>query len=57
MLTHFKDNPHALLNQIFTLKKDNIRIETQLQDITIECNQLLRESMKNKNKLDNSEKK
>jgi predicted RNase H-like nuclease (RuvC/YqgF family) len=39
-----KNEPHELLQSLIKLKTENLELHNQLKDITIECNQQLREA-------------
>ena len=42
----YQSNPKMLINTIFKIKQENIQLSQNIQDITIECNQRLREALK-----------
>ena len=43
-INKLKNEPNALLNSLLKLKTENLELHNQLKDITIECNQLLRDA-------------
>ena len=46
-IEQIKNEPKKLLEMIFQLKNENINLYTQMKEITIECNQRLRNKSKN----------
>ena len=46
-IEQIKNKPKKLLEMIFQLKNENINLYTQMKEITIECNQRLRNKSKN----------
>ena len=42
----YQSNPKILINTIFKIKQENIQLSQNIQDITIECNQRLRDALK-----------
>jgi chromosome segregation ATPase len=48
-IENLKNKPDELLQSLIKLKAENLELHNQLKDITIECNQLLRETKKKKN--------